>query len=526
MIVGIDLGTTMSAVARLDEMGKPVAIINSEGDNATPSVVFFESESTKIVGKVAKQSAVAYPDLVLECVKNEMGKSPDWQPIFGEIYTPEDVSAIILKRLKEDAEERMGQPITGAVITVPAIFGDAERNATKTAGRIAGLNVLALLEEPVAAALAYGLGRNTSGQDPQNVLVYDLGGGTFDLTVMRVAGDQITMLATDGDRRLGGRDWDSCIVEFVAQSFRAEHGEDPTGDKESKQDLINKAEDAKKTLTSKKMTNVVCQHNGKRSRVEITHEKFVEMTARLLDQTEATTQSVIVQLKQNGKMPGGWADINKVLLVGGSTRMRQVPEMLQRISGKVPEVTEVDLVVAQGAALYSVMKTIRNAEDSGQTAELEKMGLPEDVEELLSRKEVTRVCSFAVGVAALNDSHELANSVMIERNSELPSEGSEVFGTAVDDQREIRIRVYEGEDEDLKHCKFLGDGFITGIPSGLPQGSPVQITFKLTADGDLDISAAELTYGRRINFQLKRETSKTEAEISIATKRLAQTVVE
>jgi len=205
--------------------------------------------------------------------------------------------------------------------------------------------------------------------------------------------------------------------------------------------------------------------------------------------------------------------------------MLQVPEMLQRISGKVPEVTEVDLVVAQGAALYSVMKVIQNAENSGQTAELDKMGLPAGVEELLSRKEVTRVCSFAVGVAALDDTHNLANSVMIERNSELPAEGSEVFGTAVDDQREVRVQVYEGEEKDLKHCIFLGDGFITSIPAGLPQGSPVQITFKLTADGDLDISAAELTYGRRVIFQLKREVGKSEDEISVAAKRLAQDVV-
>lgn len=514
----------MSAVARLDEMGKPVAVPNSEGDNATPSVVLFESKSAKVVGKVAKQSAVANPELVRECVKNDMGTAKAWS-YFGENYTAEDISAIILKRLKEDAEQVMGEPIEGAVITVPAIFGDAERNATKTAGRIAGLNVLALLEEPVAAALAYGLGRDTAGQAAQNVLVYDLGGGTFDLTVMHVAGDEITMLSTDGDRCLGGRDWDSRIVEYVAETFKAEHGEDPAKDSESHQDLINRAEDAKKALSRKETTHVVCQYSGKRSRVELTRSKFNELTAGLLDQTEATTQSVVRQLQSSRKLPGGWTDINKVLLVGGSTRMLQVPEMLARISGKVPEVTEVDLVVAQGAALYSVMKVIQNAENSGQTAELDKMGLPAGVEELLSRKEVTRVCSFAVGVAALDDTHNLANSVMIERNSELPAEGSEVFGTAVDDQREVRVQVYEGEEKDLKHCIFLGDGFITSIPAGLPQGSPVQITFKLTADGDLDISAAELTHGKQVKFQLKREIGKSEAEISVAAKRLAQDVV-
>jgi molecular chaperone DnaK len=361
-IVGIDLGTTMSAIARLDEMGKPQVISNSEGDLITPSVVLFEDKNNKVVGKVAKQSAVAYPDRVVEFVKNEMGKATKWE-FFGEPYSPEDISAIILRRMKEDAEQTLGEPIERAVITVPAIFGEAERNATKSAGLIAGLDVIALLDEPVAAALSYGFGRDlTPGPSPpdsslgqrrgenvaQNVMVYDLGGGTFDLTVMRIAGNKITMLATDGDRRLGGRDWDDKIIEFVARQFETEHDVDPRSDLECFQDLRNRAEDAKKTLSRREQTRIICQYGGKTTRLELTRDKFNELTADLLSQTETTCQVVVSKLQESGKLPGGWADIHHVLLAGGSTRMLQTQEMLRRISGKEPEMLEVDLVGDEG----------------------------------------------------------------------------------------------------------------------------------------------------------------------------------
>ncbi len=519
-IVGIDLGTTMSAIARLDEMGKPQVIPNSEGDLITPSVVLFEDKTNKVVGKVAKQSSVAYPDRVVEFVKNEMGKATKWE-FFGEPYSPEDISAIILRRLKADAEQTLGEPVERAVITVPAIFGEAERNATKSAGRIAGLDVIALLDEPVAAALSYGFGRETGSDEAQNVLVYDLGGGTFDLTVMRIAGNKIKMLATDGDRRLGGRDWDDKIIEFVARQFEAEHGVDPKADLECFQDLRNRAENAKKTLTRLRQTRIICQYGGKTSRVELTREKFNELTADLLSQTETTCQVVVSSLQASGKLPGGWGDIHHVLLAGGSSRMLQVQEMLGRISGKTPEMLEVDLVVAQGAALYSVMKVIQEAEETGKTAELEKLGLPAGVEDLLARKEVTRVCSFALGIVALDEKRREQNAVLIERNTELPADKTRPLGTSEDNQTEILITVLEGEDRDPALCLKLGEGHITEIPSGLPKSSPVDITFRLTDESRVEVTAVEKTHGKRCQFELAREVGKSEVEIEEARRRLA-----
>ncbi len=524
-IVGIDLGTTMSAIARLDEMGKPVVIPNSEGHNITPSVVLFDGKNSKVVGQVAKQSAVAFPGDVVFFVKNEMGHSKTWN-FGGETYNPEDISAVILRRLKDDAEQIMGEAIEGAVITVPAIFGDAERDATKTAATIAGLKVIAILEEPVAAALSYGLGRETSYAKPSNVLVYDLGGGTFDLTVMQMAGNKIKMLATDGDRSLGGRNWDDKIVEYVARQFETEHGQDPRLDPEAASDLRGRAEDAKHTLSRLGRARMVCQYGGKISKPELTRDIFNELTSELLAQTETTTLLVLAQLKESGKLPGGWADIDKVLMAGGSTRMPQVGEMLQRISGKEPEMLEVDLVVAQGAALYAVHKVIIEAEIAGTTAGLVRLGLPPGIEELLSATEVTRVCSFALGVAALDKTGRNKNAVLVSRNAELPAQGSKVFGTSDADQREILVTVLEGEDEDPSDCQELGKALISDIPPGLPKGSPVEVTIQLNDEVNIIATAVEQTHGRRCTFVLKREMGKSETEVEFSRNRLRLDTVE
>src|SRR2546421_1642345 len=359
-IAGIDLGTTYSEIAHFDEYGKVDIISNSDNERITPSVILFEEDEV-IVGKIAKNQAVSNPENVVQFIKRHVGE-PDWvRVINGREYTPEILSAIILKRIVSDAEDQIGEPITDVVITCPAYFNDSERKATMDAGKIAGLNGIGILNEPTAAAIAYGM---NNLDKKVKALVYHLGGGTFDVTILEIEGNNIKVLATDGERRLGGKDWDDMLLNHVAEKFIEEHGVDPREDLESYQDLVNKVEEAKKALSKKPKTTVFAQCAGKSSKVTISQEEFEEMTKPLLDQTETYLEVVLKKANLT------WKDIDVLLMVGGSSRMPHVPRMLTRVTGKDPEKgVNPDECVAIGAAYWAAILLVREAEQLKEKVE-------------------------------------------------------------------------------------------------------------------------------------------------------------
>ena len=539
-VVGIDLGTTYSAVARLDEMKKPDVLSNFEGTLFTPSVVYFENNQKVVVGEHAKNSSEIYPENVVEFVKNHMGSDRTWN-FFGESYSPSKISAIILQKLKQDAEEAMGKPVTGAVITVPAIFGEAQRNATREAAAIAGLEVISLLDEPVAAALNYGLAKSTN-QSPQNILVYDLGGGTFDLTIIRLSLDKLTMLHTKGDRMLGGKLWDDKIIEYVATCFKEKHDDDPLDNLDTRQYLRLIAEKAKKQLTAKEKAAITCHYGGKMERVEITREIFEELTADLLERTETITALAIKALVEKGDITG-WGDIDQVLLVGGASKMPQVSRMVQNLSGKKPRLADPDLAVAKGAALFSEMEIAKGFEETGDSSKLQEHGIGPDELALLPQKDVVPVCSFALGqklrvVTSGNgssgngneevgrDGPQYVNQVLIHKNSQLPAHGKDVCFTIYPNQSSVKITVLEGDDPDPDRCFVIGEGAIVNIPDGLPAESPVEVEFTLTKESLIQVTAKELTYGTVCQFELKREQGQSEEALMKQVVELAQKQIE
>ena len=348
-VVGIDLGTTFSAIAHVNESNKPEVIPNAEGERITPSVILFDDDDVTTVGEIAWQSAVAEPEKIAQLVKLQMGKSKDEfsMEFGGEKYSAEELSALILKKLKQDAEAYLGTEITDAVITVPAYFKDVERQATRNAGTIAGLNVLQVMNEPAAIALAHGIIPKENNN--QTVFVFDLGGSTFDVTIMKVSGTELEMVATNGDHSLGGKDWDERIINYVAETFEIEHGENPLDDLHTRQEFQKRAIDAKQVLSAKQKARIVCSRNGNRIRVELTQEKFAELTADLLDRCGALCDVVLSEAEMT------WEDIDTVLLAGGSIRMPMVREMVTSISGKEINPLEVnpDDVLALGAAIHA-----------------------------------------------------------------------------------------------------------------------------------------------------------------------------
>jgi molecular chaperone DnaK (HSP70) len=392
-IVGIDLGTTLSSMAYMDEHGTPVTIPNSEGDLTTPSVILFEADGEVVVGREARRAALVEPDRVVDCVKRDMGERSYHRLVAGKTISPVPLSALILKKLKQDAEARIG-PIGGVVITVPAYFDEGRRQGTIHAGQIAGLRVLDILNEPTSAALAYAFrdfirrgGRpeemaklGTAGSGGHNAVVYDLGGGTLDVTVLRIAGSELTVLSTDGDVILGGRDWDDRIVDHAATLFQAQHGLDPRSTPASYQKLLQDAENAKKDLSRRHQTKFAVVFGGKELAVSLSREEFEQLTADLLFRTQSRVESALADSHLS------WEDIHEVLAVGGSTRMPQVPAMLRKVSGKEPNCSlSPDEVVAHGAAIYGVMRLLegRKAQVSHARAPShDKASQPEPAEDL------------------------------------------------------------------------------------------------------------------------------------------------
>ncbi|MGY1846786.1 Hsp70 family protein [Blastococcus sp. SYSU DS1021] len=496
--VGIDLGTTYSAVAIVGPSGQPEVLVNRDGERITPSVVFFDPDVT-LVGSMAKRSAATAPLDVVQFVKRQMG-NPDWrfEASDGQSYSPEEVSALILKRLKEDAELFLGEgQVTDAVITVPAFFDDARRRATKDAGRIAGLNVLRVLNEPTAAALAFGLDLGGSG----TVMVYDLGGGTFDVTVMTIGEGVFDVLGTDGLHELGGFEWDNRLMLWLNEQYQKEGGADLTESFESEAELREKAELAKRTLSSAPSTRVILSHAGVTKTIMVTRETFEDITSDLLNQSRDLTISLVEELGLDLRALD-------VLLVGGSTRMPMVARMLEEITGKPPlRAGNPDEIVALGAALQaSLEQGPAGGTGSGTTPV------------------VLDVTSQALGTIALDEGRVPRNTIIIPRNTKIPAQRSEVFGTVVDGQTEIRVEVTQGDDEDPDYVRFVTEqgGQLFAIPP-YPAGAPIQITFHYDIDQTIQVEVTDLTAHHSLGtFEVDNVANLTDEDIAAARQKNAK----
>jgi molecular chaperone DnaK len=514
--VGIDLGTTFSAVAHIDAYGKPQIIQNSENERITPSVILFDGASV-IVGTLAKNSAVAEPEKIVDFVKREMGKPKDQfhREFDGKIYSAEELSALILKKLKGDAERYLKESVTDAVITVPAYFNDAERTATITAGQLAGFNVLQIINEPTAAALAYGLDKL---DENHTVFVFDLGGGTFDVTIMRIEGHKIDIVATNGDHRLGGKDWDDVIVNFIAEEFDRAHGENPLLSLESYQDLQTRAVAAKIQLTSRPRTVLVHHHNGKSVKVDLTREDFEHRSRHLIEKCKAICEMTMQEANMK------WDKIDKILLVGGMTRMPSVRDMISSLSA-APLGSDVnpDEAVAVGAAIQATLSMLHEEETSG-----EKL-LADDTRKQFSSREgklmqVTDITSHTLGVV-LWDEKNLEEYVfpMIRKRTAIPATAKNLFGTADANMQCAVVKIVEGESTLPGECTPLGLCDVK-LPPFLPKGSPVHLSYEYNANQVLEVAVEAA--GNRTQVSIERNTGLAGNEIKQATAGLGTLKVE
>jgi molecular chaperone DnaK len=495
--LGIDLGTTFSVVAHLDSHGRPTSVPNAAGDVLTPSVVLFDDDGP-VVGKEAVQAAALEPERVADVVKRDMGAKAYHKKINGQDMPPEVISSFVLRSLKADAERKLGT-VKQAVITVPAYFDEPRRRATVDAGKLAGLDVLDIINEPTAAAIAYGhqLGYlDRSGKAvvdrPLRVLVYDLGGGTFDVTIMEIQGRSFRALATDGDVYLGGKDWDEKLVELAAGRFRDEHGDDPRGDPHSLQELWAAAESAKRTLSERSKATMVVNHLGKRMKVEVTREQFEEATAELLGRTRTTAEIVV---RQAGLV---WPAIDRVLLTGGSTRMPAVGRMLAELAGKPPERSvSPDEAVAHGAALYADLLLHHKGVKAGPAP-----------------FSVTNVNSHSLGIVVRDPATgQKRNHILLPKNRPLPCSVTKAFRTSQPDQRKVVVRVMEGESHRPEACSAVGVCTVRGLPPNLPVGWPVQVSYAYEANGRLRVSARVEGQDRETTTEFQRDNSLAEGDL-------------
>ena len=485
-IIGIDLGTTNSCVAVL-EGGEPVVIANAEGARTTPSVVAFAKTGERMVGQVAKRQAVTNPDRTISSIKREMGSNYR-VTVDGKSYTPQEISAMILQKLKADAEAYLGQTVTEAVITVPAYFTDAQRQATKDAGKIAGLEVKRIINEPTAAALAYGMDKETD----QKIMVYDLGGGTFDVSVLEIGDGVIEVLATAGNNRLGGDDFDACITDYLVSEFKKTEGIDLSADKVAMQRLREAAEKAKVELSGVTTSNINLPYitadatGPKHLDVTLTRAKFNELTHHLVEKTAGPVKQA---LADSGLQP---SDITKVLLVGGSSRIPAVQEMVKSLTGKEGfKGINPDECVAIGAAIQGGV-------------------LNKDVDGIV----LLDVAPLSLGIETLGG----VCTRLIERNTTIPTRKSQVFSTAADNQTSVEVNVLQGEREMAAYNKSLGRFHLDGIAParrGVPQ---IEVTFDIDANGIVNVSAKDLGTGKEQHITITASSNMSKEDIDKAVK--------
>jgi molecular chaperone DnaK len=484
--IGIDLGTTFSVAAYIDHAGHTLVVRNLEGDVLTPSVVLF-GDNEVVVGKEARTAATVEPDLVAEWVKRDMGSPFYTRPIHGQKLPPEVIQGCILRKIKQDIQRTLGQ-FGRVVITVPAYFDEVRRKGTADAGELAGLKVLDIVNEPTAAALAFGetLGYLSPTGTPQKeltIFAYDLGGGTFDATLLKLAPGDIRTIATDGDVMLGGHDWDLRLANYVAEEFQKRHGLDPRTDPAAMNRTLAAVIEAKHTLSARVRAMIRVEMGGKTCEVPVAREQFEEMTADLLERTSYTTRQL---LSAAGKT---WKDIDRLLLVGGSTRMPMVVEMLRKLSGLEPDHTvNPDEAVARGAALYAGYLL---AKDRGEDEK--------------SRFQITNVNSHSLGVEGIDpETMRKKNVILIPRNTPLPAKKTERFTTKSDGQRSIVLQVLEGENADPGECTSIGRTAIHDLPAGMTKGWPIDVTFEYASNGRLSVRAVVPGTGHEAKLDIQR----------------------
>ena len=493
-IIGIDLGTTNSCVSVM-EGGEATVIPNAEGHRTTPSVVAFSKTGERMVGQVAKRQAVTNPDRTISSIKREMGSDYKVE-IDGKKYTPQEISAMILQKLKADAEAYLGEPVTEAVITVPAYFTDAQRQATKDAGKIAGLDVKRIINEPTAAALAYGLDKETD----QKIMVYDLGGGTFDVSVLEIGDGVIEVLATAGNNRLGGDDFDQCITNYLVQEFKKSEGIDLSGDRVAMQRLKEAAEKAKIELSGVTSTNINLPYitadatGPKHLDVTLTRAKFNELTAHLVEKTAGPVRQAMSDAGISA------SDLTKVLLVGGSSRVPAVQEMVKKLTGKEGfKGINPDECVADGAAIQGGV-------------------LGGDVAGVI----LLDVTPLSLGIETLGG----VFTKLIERNTTIPTKKSQVFSTAADNQTSVEVNVLQGEREMAAYNKSLGRFQLDGIAParrGVPQ---IEVTFDIDANGIVNVSAKDLGTGKEQHITITSSTNMSKEDVEKAVREAEQYAAE
>ncbi len=562
---GIDLGTTYSCISYVDELsGEPAVVANEEGLNVTPSIVGFEDEGTVMVGELAKENAIISPESTCEFVKRRMGVDTVAITYNGVDYSPEQISALILKKLVKDAEAALDTEIKDVVITCPAYFGIAERTATENAGKMAGLNVLEIINEPTAAALCYG---SLRGEEEKTILVYDLGGGTFDVTIIRVTPSEIVAIATDGDHQLGGKDWDTTLMDYLEDKFREEKDCDDEFDLETQQELRLKSERAKQQLTGKPKTKVTIQPAGIKASIEVTRETFDEITKPLLKKTLDKTNDVLEAAEKKGV-----TQIDEIILVGGSCKMPQVKTAVEAVYSQIPiKMFDPHEAVAKGAALHAEALAMGNANlqkwrdnlediindmnkkrtDEGKITmeDLENNNVSEeDIKEI--EKEIeknggdTDQVRFAIGGAVdrAKKTHVLKNITsksfgiqivaeemvdgtmqmvdkianLITKQDSVPVTVSEDFGTAYENMENAEIIVYETDITDKIYEVGMNESLGTAVlelPPNLPAGAPIEITINLSTDGLLSLRGVEKSSNNEIKAEMHSDAILTEEQV-------------
>lgn len=492
--VGIDLGTTYSSIAYLNEHGEPVTLANQEGELATPSVVLFEGD-IPIVGTEALRNAISYPEYVVENSKRFIGTPGHTWSIKGRSYTPEDIATLILKKLLSAAANSLG-PVDRATITVPAQFSNTQRELTAEAGRRAGLKHVDIINEPIAAALCYVLGTEglwfTELAEEQRILVYDLGGGTFDLALVKYRKDEVSVIASDGDLNLGGINWNTLLVDSVSELFKKEFGSDPRSDRISRQSLANEVESTKRSLSVRPRAVLTCQHAGQRKTYQIEQAQFAKIAQPLVDRTARITQDLL----KNHKM--GWAHVDVILTTGGASRMPMIRDALKTLGGRTLNTSlSPDQSIVHGATYYSGMLLTNNA--------YVKSILNPAASERLSQMRHRSVNARALGILVRGEqTNKRTPHYLIPANSTLPASTTRICGTVIENQRRVNLHIVESGTSTDAECAILGSCVIEDLPAQLPEGSEIAVTIRYDEQARVHVSARDVTSGKEASTVLVR----------------------